>query len=253
MATWANSQPARLAAAMAGATAGDAMADAVEAAELLDVDVDDLAGLLALVAWPGLLRLEAGEQAEAAALEDARDAGLGDAELSRDVLLGAALTAQSLDGIGCGERRFGLAMKGVLRSGRANQRRPRALKRATHLATVLGVVLNRRAAAALLSPLLHNGADHLLSTFGREAGIVVGVHSVPRRIVAVWRHQRSRSGPNGQPPESSQLVRQRYASRLRHVPSISPARAGLFLLGESRLRCHHELIEHQHSFPQRVL
>ena len=60
---------------------------------------------------------------------------------------------------------------------------PSALKRATHLATVLGVVLNWRAAAALLSPLLHDGADHVLSTFGREAGIVVGVHSVPRRML----------------------------------------------------------------------
>ena len=66
--------------------------------------MDDLAGLLALVAGAWLLRLEAGEQTEAAALEDARDAGLGDAELGRNVLLGAALTAQSLDGIGCGER-----------------------------------------------------------------------------------------------------------------------------------------------------
>jgi len=35
--------------------------------------------------------------------ENARDAGSGDAELSRDVLLGAALTTQSLDVIGCGE------------------------------------------------------------------------------------------------------------------------------------------------------
>lgn len=65
----------RLAAAMAGATTDDAMADAVESAEFFDVDVDDLAGLLALVAWPGLLRLEAGEQAQAQPLEDARDAG----------------------------------------------------------------------------------------------------------------------------------------------------------------------------------
>ena len=36
--------------ALAGAIAGDAMADALEAAELLDVDVDQLAGMLALVA-----------------------------------------------------------------------------------------------------------------------------------------------------------------------------------------------------------
>lgn len=34
----------------------------------------------------------------------------------------------------------------------------------------------------------------------------MGVHSVPWRIVEVWRHQRSRFGPNGQPPGSSQLA-----------------------------------------------
>src|SRR6266536_4275165 len=61
------------------------------------------AGLPALVAWVWLLRLEAGEQAEATMFKNARDAGSGDAELSRDVLLGAALTAQSLDVIGCSE------------------------------------------------------------------------------------------------------------------------------------------------------
>ncbi|MEA2540494.1 MAG: hypothetical protein QOH35_1860 [Acidobacteriaceae bacterium] len=35
----------------------------------------------------------------------------------------------------------------------------------------------------------------------------MGVHSVLRESLAFWRLQRSRSGPNGQPPESSQLDR----------------------------------------------
>jgi hypothetical protein len=38
-------------------------------------------------------RREAEQQAEAAALQNARDAVIGDAELGGDVLLGAALTA----------------------------------------------------------------------------------------------------------------------------------------------------------------
>ena len=79
------------------------MSNAVEAAELFDVEMDDLAGLVALIARTRLLRLDAGEEAQAAALEDARDKGLGDAELAGDVLLDAALATQSLDGIGCGE------------------------------------------------------------------------------------------------------------------------------------------------------
>jgi hypothetical protein len=80
------------------------MADGIETAELLDIDMDDLAGLLALVAWPWLLRFERREQAEAAPRKDARDGGFGDAELTGNVVLGAALAAQSLDGIGCGKR-----------------------------------------------------------------------------------------------------------------------------------------------------
>jgi len=49
------------------------------------------------------------------------------------------------------------------------------------------------------------GADHLLSTFWGQAGIVVSVHSVPRCEVGVLQLQLPRSGPNGQPPESSHL------------------------------------------------
>jgi hypothetical protein len=90
--------------ALTATIAGDAMADGVEAAEFFDIDVDDLAGCFALVTWPGLLRLEARKQTEAAAPENARDAGPGDGELAGDVLLSAALTPQDLDRIGCGAR-----------------------------------------------------------------------------------------------------------------------------------------------------
>ena len=49
----------------------------------------------------------------------------------------------------------------------------------------------------------------------------MGVHSVPRQIADVWRHQRSRSGPNGQPPEGSQLAR---APAIRICANADPAR-----------------------------
>ena len=66
MQTWTNSQPApRDCVALAAAVAGDAVADPVEAAELLDVDVDQLAGVLALVAADRLGRLEVLEPAQA--------------------------------------------------------------------------------------------------------------------------------------------------------------------------------------------
>src|SRR6516225_2120762 len=92
-----------LTAAIACAASGDAVAHAAETAEL-NVEMDDLAWFLALVAWMWLLQLEAGEPAEAAAFENARDAGFGDSDLGCDVLLGAALTTQVFDGVGCGKR-----------------------------------------------------------------------------------------------------------------------------------------------------
>ena len=61
-----------------------------------------LQALVEAGAW--LLRLETGQQAETATPEDARHTGLGDVELGSDVLLGAALTAQSLNGGASGER-----------------------------------------------------------------------------------------------------------------------------------------------------
>ena len=104
MATWANSQPAPLAAAVAGAASGDAMADGIEAAELFDVEMDDLAGLLALVAWSWLLRLEAESRLRPRRLRMRETVALEMPSSAGDVLLGAALAAQALDGIGCGER-----------------------------------------------------------------------------------------------------------------------------------------------------
>src|SRR5207244_3621610 len=70
-----------LTAAIACAASGDAVAHAAETAELLNVEMDDLAWFLALVAWMWLLQLEAREPAEAAAFENARDAGFGHAAI----------------------------------------------------------------------------------------------------------------------------------------------------------------------------
>ena len=58
--------PAR--AGLAGAVAGDAMADLVEAAELLDVEMDEFARMLALVAAHGFGGLESLEAARAGAV-----------------------------------------------------------------------------------------------------------------------------------------------------------------------------------------
>ena len=97
MQTWTNSQPApspRAVGCSARAVAGNAVADLVEAAELLDVDVDELAGVLALVAPHRLGGLEVPEAAQAGAFEDAADRSGRDPGGLGDVLAPEALAAQ---------------------------------------------------------------------------------------------------------------------------------------------------------------
>jgi hypothetical protein len=81
-----------------GAVAGGADAWFGEAAELLDVEVEEVARVLVLVALGRRLRgFEGGEAVEAVAAEDAREGGLGDREEHADLGVGAALAAECED------------------------------------------------------------------------------------------------------------------------------------------------------------
>src|SRR5690606_24728250 len=84
-------------AALAGAIAGDAMADAVDAAELLGIEVDQFAGPLPLVAADLARRVEGGEPAEAEPAQDYPHGGDGPPELAGDRRAGETLTPQRLD------------------------------------------------------------------------------------------------------------------------------------------------------------
>ena len=85
--------------ALAGAVTGDAVPYLVELAELLDVDVDELAGPIALVTPWRLGRLERAQPVEAEPLEDTADGGRRDTDLGGDGLAGQALTAKGFDAI----------------------------------------------------------------------------------------------------------------------------------------------------------
>ena len=69
---------------------------------------------------------------------------------------------------------------------------------------------------SLSAAVLDDGAHHVLSTFGREAGITLDAHSVLPVAAEVSQPQSLRTGPNGQPPESSQLA-QWYRVRTEHA------------------------------------
>ena len=76
-------------AALTFTVAGDAVADAIDAAELLDVEMDQLDGSVALVSddvGPGL---EGAELAEAEAARDGADGGAWHAELPSDLRSGS--------------------------------------------------------------------------------------------------------------------------------------------------------------------
>ena len=81
-----------------GAIAGGAGARACEAAQLLDVEVEEVAGMIAFVALGrGFGRFESSETMEAVAAQDAGERGFGNSEHGEDLGVGAALSAQSQD------------------------------------------------------------------------------------------------------------------------------------------------------------
>jgi hypothetical protein len=90
--------------ALPGSLAGDAVADALETAELLDVDVDQLAGVLALVAPDRLGRLEGLELVEREPAQDAADGGRRYAGLCGDLPAGPALAPKPCDLLDHGRR-----------------------------------------------------------------------------------------------------------------------------------------------------
>src|SRR3984885_6997369 len=185
----------------ASRSSSDAMPDRADALELLDVEMDQFAWMVALIAPDRLCRLEGRELVEAEPPQNAADgrrrhAGLGSALLGRfapspDSLPPAAHAAGAVwlgDESSLDERSF-------------RPSTPWARKRSTHLPTVLGVVLNWRAAAALGSPQPRTARTLISRPFGVK-GAFLGVSLRSPRTTEVWRHQRSRPDPNGQPPES---------------------------------------------------
>jgi hypothetical protein len=81
-------------AVLAGAVAGHAPARTVDATELLDVDVQQLAGVAALVAVGRLKRVKSAELAQADALEDRRDGRQRHAQALGDLARGHPQPAQ---------------------------------------------------------------------------------------------------------------------------------------------------------------
>jgi hypothetical protein len=85
--------------AVAGAVAGDAVAYVIELAELFDVEVDHLAGLLMLISARWLGRFQGTQLAQPQALEHAAHRRRRDADSGGDLLARHALAAQACDAL----------------------------------------------------------------------------------------------------------------------------------------------------------
>ena len=88
----------------AGIPPGDAMSHRADPAELLDVEVDKLAGVLALIAADRLGRLQRGQPIQPEPAQDAADGCGRYSKFAGDLLARVALPAQRLDSGTCGCR-----------------------------------------------------------------------------------------------------------------------------------------------------
>src|SRR4051794_10247083 len=127
------------------------MTDAVEAAELFDIDVDQFAGMLTLVAANRRGRFKRLDAAEAKAPEDAADRSRRDPDCSGDLLARPALAAEGFDGHDRGCRRRPVQVMGP---GGAIVQAFHAFgwKRTTHLHTVLTAAPKAAATAVGVCP-----------------------------------------------------------------------------------------------------
>lgn len=170
--------------AAAGAIAGGPDAGALEAAELLDIEVEEFAGMSVFVTNDGRLgRFERGQALELVTTQNARKGGLGNGQQGQDLSVGAALAAQGEDmGFELGAGFAGLAQRD--RGAVLELRREAALARAQEpaadrpFADVVG-----GADGAEGQVVGSEMRDHFCSHQGRKSGISVHVVRAGRRWV----------------------------------------------------------------------
>ena len=164
--------------ALPGSLAGDAVADPGEAAELLDVDVDQFAGALALVAPDRLGRLQGFQSVEPEPAQDAADGGRRQAGFLGNLCAAPALTTQRRDPIDhrcrCRPVQAVRPRAAVAQAVPAFRQEPRHPLAHGALAQSQG-----RGHGPGTVPFNQDPAHKRLSTQRRQTGILVNVHSVP--------------------------------------------------------------------------
>ena len=164
--------------ALTGAVAGDAVADAVDPAELLDVDVDRFARMSTSIAAGRRSGFQRLRLAEPQAPQDAADGRRRETEPGGDRRARAALAPQSRDLV---DDRLGRRPMQAVRPGSAVHRaglafRPEAINPLAHRSDADPESLGHGLRAL---PLDH-AARQLGSTKRRQARILMDLHPVPR-------------------------------------------------------------------------
>jgi hypothetical protein len=189
--------------ALTAPVAGDAVADAVEAAQLLDVEMDHVAGVVALVAACRGLGFDILHAAEPRRSEHAADGGGRDADDPGDLVARHLLPAQRHD---LGSNTIGRRMaepvwpgRTVRQTGRSFGGEPRHPLADRPRADGCGSRYSRQPLPA------HDAANDRLSTKRRGSRILVNVHPGSPDVARVSQHQSPTADPDGQPVESSHL------------------------------------------------
>ena len=209
---------------VAGALAGDAVTDPLEAAELLDVDVDQATGLGVLVADERRRRLQIPHPAQSRSSEHSAHRRRRGRRLLGDLLAGPALAPKGDDLLDDLRRR---RPSQLVRSRRAvfQAGRPLRLEPTGPLPNRLDVDAHGRGHGRGRLTSQHP-PRHLGSTDRRRAGIPMQVHPVPPRLTEASQPQPSRSGPDGQPIESSQLAERRLGRKGWGGPALPQCHSG---------------------------
>src|SRR5512142_1845490 len=157
------------------------MAYTVELAELFDVDVDQLAGMFALIAPHRLDRFQVAQSVQSQPPQDTADGRWRDADLGCDLLACVALPAQRLDFGACGGR--GLAWRGKGPGGAITQPLQTFCAEALDpFGDSLRCHVELERGCGLRQTALDHAPHHGLSTFRRQRRILMGVHSVLRGL-----------------------------------------------------------------------
>ena len=196
--------PACAAGVIALAVTGDAVARAHDASEFLDVEMEEVARMLALVADDGRRRRER-EQTCGVTVQEARHGSLGELGRASDLEARQPAAAQSQDA--CDAQRVG-GFGGTFWARRAIGKAGGALG-AEASQPLVGAALGEAEARRHLRDRLveiDDATDHLRSTQRGEFGLTVRVHAaLVLGLVLISQPHLSKSSPHEQPIGTSHL------------------------------------------------